>query len=105
MGGCPMGMAEFLKKKFLNKEICIYIGKEVETLTYEQSWAQNKEYFRGKLISIDEGVIELYISGAGTVYINSESIDTVWEPTFHYASAVEASLTKKPLSSKFLQRK
>jgi hypothetical protein len=100
-----MGMAEFLKKKFLKKEICVYLGEAVETLTYEQSWAQNKEYFRGKLLSVDEGVAELFIEGTGTIYINSESIDTVWEPTFHYASAVSASLTKKPLSSRFLERK
>jgi hypothetical protein len=92
-----MGMAEFLESRFLNKEICVYSGEDVEVLTYNEAWASNKEYFRGVLKEVCEGVLVLDITGRGIVYIDAAQVKFVWEEPFSYSTAVKTSLTTKPV--------
>ena len=92
-----MGMAEFLESKFLNKEICVYAGEDVEILTYNEAWASNKEYFRGVLREVCEGVLVLEIIGHGMVYVDASQVKFIWEEPFNYSAAIRASLTKRPV--------
>jgi hypothetical protein len=92
-----MGMSEFLENRFLNKEICVYAGEDVEVLTYNEAWAANKEYFRGVLKEVNNGVLVLEITGHGTVYIDAAQVKFVWEEPFNYGTAIRASLTKRPV--------
>lgn len=94
-----MGMAEFLEKKFLGKEICVYAGEDVEILTYNEAWANNKEYFRGILKEIDEGVLTLEIEGHGIIYIDAAQVKFVWQEPFRYGAAIKASLTNRPVGA------
>lgn len=94
-----MGMAKFLKKRFLGKEICIYADEDVEMLTYNECWANNKEYFRGVLKEVDEDVLVLEIEGQGLIYIDASFVKFIWEEPFSYGAAVRASLTKRPVGA------
>lgn len=95
-----MGFAEFIEKRFLGEEICVYMGDEAETITYEQSWAANKSYFRGTVEEIDEGILILNIPDNGLVYINCEEIQTVWEPSLDYHKSIRTSLTKRMVGAR-----
>lgn len=92
-----MGMVQFLEKRFLGKEICVYTGEDVEILTYNEAWASNKEYFRGVLREIDEEVLVLEIVGHGIVYVDAAQVKFVWEEPFNYGKAIRASLTNRPV--------
>lgn len=95
-----MGMAEFLEKRFLGKEICLYADENVETLTYNEAWANNKEYFRGVLREVDEGVLVFEIEGQGVVYVDASCVKFVWQEPFSYGAAVRASLTNRPVGAR-----
>jgi len=92
-----MGMAEFLENRFLNKEICVYAGEDVETLTYNEAWASNKEYLRGVLKEVSEGVLVLEVAGQGLMYIDASQVKFVWQDPFNYARAIRTSLTTRPV--------
>jgi hypothetical protein len=93
-----MGASDFIKNKFLGKEIAIFVGELAETVLYDQSWASNKEYLQGIIESVDNDIITLNIQKVGTVYINVAHIMFFWEPGFNYIKAVKTSLTKKMVS-------
>ncbi len=93
-----MGMAEYLTKRFIGKEICVAIDEEAETITYAELWAHNKEYFHGFAKCVDEGVLEFEVPEIGTVHINCNCIKMVWEPSFNWRKAVKVSLTGKPIA-------
>lgn len=95
-----MGMAEFLEKRFLGERICIYTGEDMETITYSEAWASNKEYFQGLLLQVSDGVLELEIEGQGSVYIGADHVKFVWQLPFEYAKAVKASLTRRPVAGR-----
>jgi hypothetical protein len=95
-----MGMATYLAKRFMGKEICVVVGEDAETITYAEVWAQNKEYFQGFIRGVDEdeGVLEFEVPGVGVVHINGDHIKMSWEPSFNWRKAIKASLTGKPIA-------
>ncbi len=95
-----MGFAKFIDDKFLNMEICIYLGEEAETITYEQVWSVNKAYFRGVVLGIDNGILTLEIPENGLLYINCEEIQAIWEPSFNYHKSMRTSLTKRMVGAR-----
>lgn len=97
-----MSTASFIKEKFIGKELCVYLDQSVETISYEQASSDNKEYFRGVVVDIDDieayhAVMTFNIENSGTIYINTSCIVSFWEPSFNYYSAISASITKKPV--------
>lgn len=90
-----MGVATFIKNHFLNKEICISMGGDAETLTYEQTWAANHEYFRGIVSLVEDNVIVLDIPDNELFYICEDSIACFWAPGFNYYKAISTSITKR----------
>jgi len=91
-----MAVADFLAKKMIGKELCVHMGKDAETVTYDQSWTANHEYFRGIVRSVEEGILELDIVGQGTLWINCKSIESFWLPSFNYHQALRATITNWP---------
>lgn len=91
-----MGMAELIQAKFIGEELCVSMGLDAETITYEQSWTSNREFFRGRVRSVDHGILELEIPGQGTIWINCEEISSVWQRPFDYYSALRVTVTNKP---------
>ena len=89
-----MSFATILKKKYLGKEACIFLGDDAETVTYDQSWVANKAYFKGIVESIDGNILTFTIPDNGTIYINCDLIVSVWGPSFDYHKAITTSLTK-----------
>jgi len=98
-----MSIANFIKDKFLEKELCIYLDQSVETISYEQASSENKEYFRGIVKDIDSeeyfhAILTLDVPDVGRVYINTSNIVSFWEPDkFDYYKGISASITKKPV--------
>lgn len=74
------------------------LDNDVETITYAETWAHNKAYFRGLVRSVEDGWLVLEIPEAGTAHINCDAIEMVWEPSFSWRKAVRASLTDKFVS-------
>jgi hypothetical protein len=95
-----MGMAEFLKSRFIGKEVCIFFNETAETLTYVDRWAQNKEYYRGTVIEVEENVLVLNIPNNGLAYINCDYIVMFWQDPFNYLHALSVSLTKKMVTGR-----
>jgi len=97
-----MGFAELIEKKFMHREICIFLGEEVETLIIDdQHWISNKAYFRGHVEDIDEGIITLIVPENGPVYIDAEKIVALWEDPFDYHKAVRTSITRRMVGAKY----
>lgn len=69
-----MGLSNFIKSRFLGKELCIFFNETAETLTYVDRWAQNKEYFKGIVEEVEDNVIVLNIPNSGRAYINCDFI-------------------------------
>jgi len=90
-----MGIANFIKNRFLKQKIILFLDSEAETLTYDESWASNKEFFEGIVKEVIDDVIVFYIEDVGTIYINEQSIKSFWEPGFSYIKAIKLSLTNK----------
>ena len=95
-----MGFAEFIEKRFLGEEICVYMCEEAETVVFEQSWAANKSYFRGIVEEVDEGILTLNIPDNGLIYINCEEIQTIWMPSFDYHKSIRTSLTNRMVGAR-----
>jgi len=91
-------MAEYITKRFVGKELCVHCGGEVETITYAEVWANNKEYFHGVVMAVEDDVLELEIYGVGMARIACAHIMMVWEPSFSWRKAVKASLTDRPIA-------
>lgn len=94
-----MGVAEYIFKRFIGKEICVALDEEAETITYAEVWAQNKEFFQGIAKNVDENMLEFFVPDVGTVHINCDHIKMVWEPSFNWRKAIKASLTGTPVAS------
>lgn len=93
-----MGMAHFIKHKFLNKDICVFMGDDAETINYDQASPTNWAFYQGTVIDVDEEneVITLSIPDVGLMYIDGcYSIKAVWEPGFSLFKAMKTSLTNK----------
>lgn len=95
-----MGAANFIKKRFIGKQLCFTFGDDVETITYDQTWSSNVEYFKGTVIEVDENIIVLEIEKEGKLYINEDNVKCFWEPSFNYYKATSASITNKPAGRK-----
>ena len=91
-----MSIANFLKHNFLGKEICVSLGNEAETVTYNQYWTANREFFQGMLKSIEDDVMTLDIPNYGTIWINCNEIETFWKPGFKYHQAIKTTVTVRP---------
>ena len=90
-----MGLANFIKKRFLNKEICLSINNgESETVIYEERWLQNRECFQGVVEGVEDGVIILNISNIGIVFINSDDISYFWLPNVDIYKAFKMMFNK-----------
>lgn len=102
-----MSTARFIQRNFIGKELCIYLNQSVETISYEQADSDNKEYFRGVVVDIDDPndyhpVLTMDIKKAGRVYINVSRIVSFWEPDkFEYYKGVSASITRRPVGRRF----
>lgn len=90
-----MGVAEFIENRFIGQTLCVFLGEHAETITYDQAWAANKEFFKGIVLSVEEGVLVLDISGIGAIYINCDQIQSFWQEPFDYHRAVHTSLTRR----------
>ena len=95
-----MGFSNFIYDKFMDKEICVFIDIDAESVVYAESWVANKTYFRGFVKSINDGILTLEIPDNGSIYINCDSIISIWEPSFDYHKAISTSLTKKMVGAK-----
>jgi len=91
-----MGVADYIKKNFLGKEIAVSINNsETETILYDDIWSLNREYLQGLVIEVDEGVVVLEIGSWGPIYLNAEDISFFWLPGCNLHAAFRASLTGK----------
>ena len=91
-----MGVADYIKKKFLGKELCISVNNgETETILYECIWSQNREYLQGVVTEAEDDVIVLEITHWGLMYVNGKEISFFWEPGRNLHEAFHAALTKK----------
>jgi hypothetical protein len=90
-----MGMAEYITKRFLGKEICVSLDDDVETITYAEVWTHNKAYFHGIVKSVEEGVLELEIDKVGVAHINCNCIKMAWESSFIWRKAIKVFMTDK----------
>jgi len=91
-----MGMAEFLENRMKGEEICVSLGQDAETVTFDQYWTSNREFFQGKVACVQDGVLELEIAGQGSVWIACSEIQAMWRPGFNYYRAVRATVTGRP---------
>ena len=90
-----MGAETYIQNNFVGKELCITFGDDAETITYNESWAANMEYFRGVVRAVEHGIIVFDIVGVGTLYVSCYEIKCFWEPEFDYHKAIRTSLTKR----------
>jgi hypothetical protein len=90
-----MGMSKFIKKRFLNRELYIYIGEEAETITLDQNWVPNKEIIHGVVKEVEDDVIVFEMLTGPTVYISADEIKMCWETGFDYHKCAEGSMTKR----------
>ena len=67
-----MGMGEFIKNRFMGQEICVWLGENAETVTYDQFWLNNTGFFRGFVVDVDEDVLTLEVPEVGEIYINCD---------------------------------
>ena len=92
-----MGFAEFLEKRFLGQMICVEINNgDSETLMFADNWSINREYFRGVVKEIVEGIIVLEILDEGEIYINPDQISYIWPPNVNPYKIMKTVLNKKP---------
>jgi hypothetical protein len=95
-----MGMAEYIAKKYMGKEICIDLDDEAETIVYSEIWAKNKEIIQGIVKSVEEGVLELDVFSVGVVVaINGDYIKAVWKPGVDWRKFSKGSVTGQPMSA------
>jgi len=93
-----MSTADFIKKHFLGKELCIFLGDDAETINYDQASPVNWAYYRGIVedVDADDEIISLRIPDVGIMYIDaSYNIKAFWEPGFSLYKAMRTSLTNK----------
>lgn len=93
-----MGTANFIAKKFIGKEICLFLGDVAETINYDQASPVNWAYYRGTVIEVDldDEVITISIPDVGLMYVDaSYNLKAFWEPGFNLTKAMRTSLTKK----------
>jgi len=90
-----MGVAEFIKNRFIDKELYISCGEISETITYNQAWSANKEFLYGVVLDVNNNVISLEVPENGIIYINCDNIVCFWEPGLDYQKSVRTSLTRR----------
>ena len=91
-----MGCAEFIKKHFVGKELCVSVSdSEMETLVFDQHWLVNREYFQGIVEDVDCGIIVLEIFGKGKLYINEDMVSFFWEKPLNPYKILRTALSKK----------
>jgi hypothetical protein len=93
-----MTTADFIKKHFLGKELCIFLGDDAETINYDQASPVNWAYYRGIIedVDTDDEIITLRVPDVGVMYIDaSYNIKAFWESGFSLYKAMRTSLTKK----------
>lgn len=90
-----MSVASFIKNKFIGQKVCLSLNDgKTETLMYADSWVQNREYFEGIAIDVEEDIITLQIDG-GNIYINAEEVTYFWQKPIDPRKAMKMSLTNK----------
>lgn len=90
-----MGKANFIKKRFLEKELYIYMGEEAETIALDQNWVPNKEILHGVVKEVDDNIIVFEMLSGPVVYIDADDIKMFWEKGFDYHKCAECSMTKR----------
>lgn len=98
-----MSIADFLTKNAIGKEFCFNLGNNAETVVYDQYWIENREYLRGIVKSVEDGILILEVVGHGDIYINCQFIQSFWASSFNYYKAIKAIVTKKPAGSRYLK--
>jgi hypothetical protein len=68
---------------------------ETETITLEQTWVQNREFFEGTVKEVEEEIIILEIPGEGDIYINPEDVSYMWQKPLNPQKVMRLSLSKK----------
>lgn len=95
-----MGMAEYIAKRFIGKEICLELdNNEAETITYADFLALNKEIFQGVVKAVEDGVLELDIPLVGVIPINCEYIKMIWKPGLDWHKIPKGSITGRPITA------
>lgn len=78
-----MGFGQFIKKKFLGKEVCVSLAdNDTETLLLEQFWNVSKDFFKGIVKEVVEDIVVLEIPNKGVIFVNPDQIVYMWEPPF-----------------------
>lgn len=91
-----MGVADYINKRFLGKELCVSVNNgETETILYECIWSQNREYLQGIVTEAGDGVVVLDIPNWGEMGVNAAEISFFWEPGRNLHDAFHAALTKR----------
>jgi hypothetical protein len=103
-----MGIANYINKKFLGKEICIFLGDEAETINYNQASPVNWAYYRGIVeeVDVEDEVIVLNIEGSGRMYIDATyAMKAFWGPEFSLHKAMRTSLTRRMVGTSYYPKK
>ena len=93
-----MSTANYIKKHFLGKELCIFLGDDAETINYDQASPVNWAYYRGVVedVDLEDEIVVLNIPDVGKMYIDAScNVKAFWEPGFSFLKAMKTSLTKK----------
>jgi hypothetical protein len=102
-----MGLAKFIYDRFLNKELCVFLGDYAEHINYDQSSSVNWSYYCGvvKEVDVENEVIVLLIPEVGIMYIDSTyNVKAFWEPGFSLSNAMKTSLTKHMVGSRRINK-
>jgi len=95
--------ANFIKKRFLGKTLCVFLGEDAETLNYDQASPVNWGYYRGIVeeVDLEDEIIILLVPDVGRMYIDATyNIKAFWEPSFDLHRAMRASLTGRIVGAK-----
>ena len=88
-------MSKFIKKRFIDRELYIYMGEEAETIVLEQNWVKNKEIIHGFAREVEDDVVVFEMISGSVIFINADEIKMCWEKGFDYHKCAEGSLTKR----------
>jgi len=103
-----MGIANYISKNFLGKEICVFLGDEAETIQYNQASPVNWAYYRGIVeeVDVEDEVVVLNIENVGKMYIDATyTMKAFWEPAFSLHKAMTTSLTRKMVGANYYPKK
>lgn len=102
-------MSDFIKKKFMGEEICVWVGQDAESISYDQFMLNNVSFFKGIVVDVEHDILTLNIPEVGEIYINcnetSGNVKAIWRPGFSFHDAMETALSNKMFGSNKYRKK